>query len=200
MSKRAHNFIDRAGQRFGRLTVLHVDEEKTQKKKVQWVCRCDCGTVKSISSFNLGSHKTKRTVSCGCYMREQQRKPRKARPRQSPKERGITEVIRTYKKRAEKNGWPYALTREEFKSFIFDRCYYCGTSESNYFSVTKVKRSHRYTWRLSYMGIDRIDSEKGYTVTNCRTCCIKCNKMKLNHTSDEFKEHVQRVYTHWASK
>ena len=37
------------GQRFGLLTVLDKDYEKTKEKKtVYWICQCDCGTIKSI--------------------------------------------------------------------------------------------------------------------------------------------------------
>ena len=61
-------FIDLTGQRFGRLTVLYQDMEKSSKSgRIYWVCRCDCGTVKSISSYGLRSGRTK---SCGCLSRE----------------------------------------------------------------------------------------------------------------------------------
>lgn len=52
--------IDLTGQKFGRLTVLERD---LNRKGVYWICRCDCGNVKSI----LGQHlKSKHTQSCGC--------------------------------------------------------------------------------------------------------------------------------------
>ena len=35
-------------------------------KDHQWLCRCDCGTVKAVSSGNL----RRRSSSCGCYRRE----------------------------------------------------------------------------------------------------------------------------------
>jgi len=57
---------DLTGQRFGRLLVLQFD--KTDKHyKAYWLCKCDCGNVKSIASRGLLSG---RIVSCGCYKRE----------------------------------------------------------------------------------------------------------------------------------
>lgn len=52
---------DLTGQRFRRLTVLRRDLGKT--KRVYWVCRCDCGTIKSIVACDL---KRPHTISCGC--------------------------------------------------------------------------------------------------------------------------------------
>ena len=65
--KRAHNFIDLTGKRFGRLIVLGIDEEKTKPKHVYWSCKCDCGNTKTIYGYELRSGRTK---SCGCLQRE----------------------------------------------------------------------------------------------------------------------------------
>ena len=35
-------------------------------------------------------------------------------------------------------------------------------------------------------GIDRINSDKGYTIDNCVPCCAQCNHMKLDYTTEEF--------------
>lgn len=60
---------DLTGQRFGRLTVLYRDETKPKGHgcKVYWICKCDCGNVKSIMSQSLTRGLTQ---SCGCLHRE----------------------------------------------------------------------------------------------------------------------------------
>ena len=58
---------DLKGQRFNRLTVLQLDTEKTNKQRSYWICKCDCGKIKSIRSDQLTSGKTK---SCGCLNTE----------------------------------------------------------------------------------------------------------------------------------
>lgn len=53
------------GRRFGKLTVISYDEEGS-KGATKWVCRCDCGTIKSIKRQSLVDGVT---VSCGCKKR-----------------------------------------------------------------------------------------------------------------------------------
>lgn len=48
------------GKRFGLLTVIQFHEKINGKPK--WLCRCDCGNIKSDYSWNLRS-----TSSCGCF-------------------------------------------------------------------------------------------------------------------------------------
>jgi hypothetical protein len=62
-------FIDRTGNKFGKLTVLHLDLEKSTKKRKFWVCICECGKTKSIISDSLSGNRTK---SCGCLQVENQ--------------------------------------------------------------------------------------------------------------------------------
>ena len=56
------------GQKFGRLTVLERDLEKTGGA-AYWICKCDCGTIKSIRGANLTTS-TNPTRSCGCLAKE----------------------------------------------------------------------------------------------------------------------------------
>jgi hypothetical protein len=58
--------------RFGRLTVLR--SAKNIGKRTAWLCVCDCGNEKAIVTDSL-IHK--KTLSCGCLMREMSSKARK---------------------------------------------------------------------------------------------------------------------------
>lgn len=53
-------FIDLTGQRFGSLVVLKKDYTSRTSR---WWCKCDCGTIKSMSSSSLRAGQVK---SCGC--------------------------------------------------------------------------------------------------------------------------------------
>lgn len=57
---------DLAGQKFGRLTVLYELPER-KNGKIQWRCRCDCGSEKDVLSTSLTSGHTQ---SCGCLQKE----------------------------------------------------------------------------------------------------------------------------------
>lgn len=50
------------GKRFGKWSVLYFDSLNKYGKAV-WKCRCDCGTIKTVSAGNL---KGGESASCGC--------------------------------------------------------------------------------------------------------------------------------------
>lgn len=54
------------GQKFGRWTVLELDTNNTNKRR-KWICKCECGTIKSVDQKSLINGKSK---SCGCYRKE----------------------------------------------------------------------------------------------------------------------------------
>jgi hypothetical protein len=54
--------IDITNQRFGRLITIKI-VGKTNCLHTLWLCRCDCGTEKAVSSNKL---RRGDTVSCGC--------------------------------------------------------------------------------------------------------------------------------------
>lgn len=57
------NKRDLTGQKFGKITVLSLDEEKKYHNGLVWICQCDCGNIVSIPSMHLiNGH----TQSCGC--------------------------------------------------------------------------------------------------------------------------------------
>ena len=60
------NFIDLTGKRFGRLTVIER-ADNSDKGRVRWKCRCDCGNNSVVRSSDLLSGATK---SCGCLTKE----------------------------------------------------------------------------------------------------------------------------------
>lgn len=73
----------------------------------------------------------------------------------------------TYRRGAERRGYAFELTVEEFTNLWNKHCSYCNAP-------------------ISDIGIDRKDNSIGYTVDNTIACCTTCNFMKgkLNH--DEF--------------
>lgn len=96
-----------------------------------------------------------------------------------------------YKNNARQRGFSWNLTDEQFKYLITQNCHYCGCKPS-------VRKTTTYKDNINYVnGIDRIDSTKSYTIDNVVTCCIKCNKMKMELSEDEFKEQIVKIYNHF---
>lgn len=54
-------------KRFGMLTVESVEENRSKKRSILWVCKCDCGNKIIVESTALKNGKTQ---SCGCLQRK----------------------------------------------------------------------------------------------------------------------------------
>ena len=63
-----NKYIDRTGDKYGRLTVLAQSDRKYFG--THWICRCSCGNITEVSASNLQS---KHTRSCGCLRSDQSR-------------------------------------------------------------------------------------------------------------------------------
>lgn len=70
------SYINLVGQKYSRLTVLEQSTERHATGYIQWVCRCDCGTVCTVLGRRLKNGNTK---SCGCRKLEASHENGKAR-------------------------------------------------------------------------------------------------------------------------
>lgn len=78
-------FIDRTGERFGRLLVIsRAESSNIKRRRTRWLCRCDCGKETVVHSDNLS-----RMGSCGCLKIETNTKHGHTKSRARPKEYGI---------------------------------------------------------------------------------------------------------------
>lgn len=59
--------LDLKNKKFGKLLVLYQLPER-KNGKIVWHCKCDCGNECNVISTNLKGGKT---ISCGCYQRQQ---------------------------------------------------------------------------------------------------------------------------------
>ena len=59
---------DLTGKVFDRLTV--VERDITREGRPRWICRCVCGSIKSVAACEL---KAKKTKSCGCFNSERKK-------------------------------------------------------------------------------------------------------------------------------
>lgn len=81
-----------------------------------------------------------------------------------------------YKTNAKINNRKFELTLDEFKNTVKEPCHYCGGNN-----------------KRGFVGVDRIDSSKGYLINNVLPCCTKCNSSKANSSYDEFIKYLDQV-------
>lgn len=56
--------IDLTGTKIGMLSIM---ERKKENNRIYYLCKCDCGNIKNISSYLLTSGRVR---SCGCLQKE----------------------------------------------------------------------------------------------------------------------------------
>ena len=151
--KRASNFEDLSGKKFGRLTV--IKEIGFINNRVRWECLCDCGNVCQTTTHDLKSGKKK---SCGCLKHDK-----------------MIEVFTTHglsKERIHKE-WrgilhrcknPSASHYENYGGRGIEVCEE-WKGENGFINFCDWAMENGYSDDLT---LDRIDNDKGYSPDNCR--------------------------------
>lgn len=202
--RRAHNFDDKTGRRFGKLTALNVYGYQNQpngKKIVLWECKCDCGKtiVKTAALLSAGQ-----ILSCGCAKTERslffKEKPKFAVSNSKTETKyllsGLSQTYRSYIAGAKRRKIKFNLTIDEFLKLSQGNCYYCGQEPSTFFRC-RYKGSE---YGFYYNGVDRKDSKVGYIADNCISCCANCNYAKRETDYKTFLSNVKRIYLkHFSS-
>jgi hypothetical protein len=78
----------------------------------------------------------------------------------------------------------FCLTKEEYFDIIKKDCYLCGI-QTNEFNIN---------------GIDRLFSNEGYSLENCRPCCCHCNYSKNNLDFNIFLDKCKEINIYCADK
>lgn len=47
------------GQRFGKLTVVGLSDERSKERRRMWICQCDCGKTKIVNTKSLTTESIK---------------------------------------------------------------------------------------------------------------------------------------------
>jgi hypothetical protein len=85
---------------------------------------------------------------------------------------------KTYRGSAKRRDLEFSLTPDEFASFWKKSCVYCGNE-------------------IKTIGLDRVDNEKGYVLSNVIPCCLFCNRMKGVLSRDIFIQQCSKISQHY---
>lgn len=194
-----YNRTNLTGKKFGKLTALRVYVEEG-KKRVKWVCECDCGNSAIVLASSLSSGKTK---SCGCAKKnpnitdaERNRRADSARDMFTTHGLSHTKVYNQYehnkryeKKRLLDSGWTVEMqvALEE----MFKECVVCGsTSDLATDHVLPLSKGH------------------GLNPGNAVRLCRKCNSRKKDRCLDylgindkeKVEESANKFKMYWESR
>ena len=146
---------DLTGNRFGKLVVLEQDKTK-ESRQSYWICKCDCGNIKSVCGTSLKSGKQ---ISCGCIRHERLKLGSKALTKHGGTK---TRLYRIYRGIIDRTEYPSNIGYENYGARGIKMC---AEWRNNFAAFRDWALSHGYSDDLS---IDRIDNNKGYEPGNCR--------------------------------
>lgn len=176
--------IDLTGKKFYKLTVINRSKDRGNKGEIKWDCKCDCGNNHTVSGNVLRSGKSK---SCGCLVN--------GRPVNFKHNRDVVLWQKIYSstviKRSKKNNVISDISFEKFIELSKSACHYCGMHGSNKI-IDDIKNNNGNF--LLFNGLDRLDSNLGYTLNNTVSCCKYCNVAKNTQTKQEFLDFIKRIY------
>ena len=173
------------GARYGKLVVTDWGGwiiKKSGDRIASWKCLCDCGNKKIIIGTSIQQGLIK---SCGCLRKEN---GLKIANRIGKVNSGFYDLMRSYKNRSKHN---FDLSEDDFKKLTSSNCHYCGCEP--YQIRKKVSKVNQFAKNYIYNGIDRINSSKGYTISNCLPCCGCCNRMKNDMNYHNFLKHIKTI-------
>lgn len=182
--KDTNKIKDLTGQKFGRLTVIGLDDKPG--RKTYWICKCDCGNVKSVRSDSLQGGRIK---SCGCLKVEQDKKNL-----HSNRTHGqcFTRMYFIWQKMKARCGNIHDTRYHRYGGRGISVCDEWKNSFENFY---KWSIENGYSDDLS---IDRIDNDGNYCPENCRWIT---NKEQCNNRSTNIKITIgnsTRTLTEWC--
>lgn len=148
------HYKDLTGQKFGRLTVVGIQETNT--RKTYWVCQCDCGNIKVVRSDSLQNGMIR---SCGCLKREQNKINLQANHKHKMSHTRPYEIWQGMKKRC------YNPNDARYDRYGGRGITVCDEWLHDFAAFYKWALENGYSDKLT---IDRIDNDKGYSPDNCR--------------------------------
>lgn len=105
--------------------------------------------------------------------------PEKVKANNLAKINSMDSQYSVYKISANSKQLEFNLTKGDFIEMVETGCHYCGIIQEKGFN-----------------GVDRLDSNEGYIISNCVSCCEMCNFMKGCLGPTIFINRVEHIMTH----
>lgn len=162
---------DLTGKTFNQLTVIGFDcKKKYNNGKYQnyWLCKCECGNIKSVSTVNLTKGRTK---SCGCILKRNSGQTK----------HGLTKE-RIYNEYHNMKSRIYCSSRKDHKWYEnISICEQWLDKKYGFLNFVIWAYNNGYNDSLT---LDRINSNGNYEPSNCRWITIQ--KQQQNKRNNRY--------------
>lgn len=185
-------FIDLTGRKFERLTVLERAENSSENE-VQWLCRCDCGTITKARRGDLIRGKMK---SCGCLKKETSRNNGK-----TCITHGMTRT-RLYREWSGIKARCYNENHPNYKNYGLRGITMCRAWKDDFMAFYAWAKESGYDENAprGVYTLERKDNDGPYSPDNCRWITIKeqglnkRNTVRLTHNGETL------LISEWAKR
>ena len=175
------SLLNLKGQKFGEWEVLERDINnkvygRGNCKPAFWICKCSCGTIKTISSSSLVHKRSTKCNNC--------------------KYKHITipgEYWSRLLKGAKLRNHDVTITKEYIWSILQNQNFKCALSGIDISFPNKIRDLH---FGKATASLDRIDSSKGYIKGNVQWVHKDVNNMKQSLSNKQFLEWCKLIYNH----
>lgn len=167
----------KVGLKIGKLTIINPNMLKRTRRYIKCYCECNIEYMISIANFINQDNMDSRGRDCSCF-------PLHHRRINMYLNRLLSEYICTANRR--KIVWE--LSDDHAKLLLKSDCFYCGCQPN------RITHGSQNKSKLKVNGIDRIDSNDGYTVANSISCCKFCNYAKNNLPVENFLKNIKKIY------
>ena len=183
---------DLTGRKFGRLTVIGLDDSR-KTRKTYWICQCECGGIKSARSDSLLCGAIK---SCGC-MKKEQDKVNLGRTTHGQHMTRLYHIWQGMKARC------YNKNNSHYHRYGGRGLEICEEWRENFEAFYEWAINNGYTEELT---IERINNDGNYEPSNCtwstnqeqsnnRSTCIKITIGNATKTLTEWCEIFEVDYS-----
>ena len=182
----ANNSAEWIGKRFGRLTIIDFEHAKPPYRGWMWVCKCDCGNVRTLMVTDVKQGKTR---SCGC-LHDEVCSEKASKFKHSVKDhKRLYSIYNGIKKRCYNENEP---RYKDYGARGITMCEGWLNETTGFDNFVEWSSSNNYNENMT---IDRIDVNGNYEPANCRWVSLVEQSLNKRETKwvDYKGEHVQLI-------
>ncbi len=185
--KKPYPIKDLTGQKFHRLEVIkRVDKPQHIKKAtdVFYLCKCECGQETIVRAYSL---RHKLAQSCGCFIKDNM---------SNLYWEGYEGISLSFYNKiracAKRRNIDFNLSIEDIWNLFIKQNKKCALSGVDIIISGKGSKISCY-FKDQTASLDRIDSNKPYTINNIQWVHKDVNRMKQNFSEEEFLKWVRII-------